>query len=513
MRAAWAWTTNRCAASGHRAGGAHPQAHGARPGDAFSRRTQAPTRRDRSARPPVRLAPSQRLHPAAGGCAVARGPGALSAGAGALRPQRRVVRRRRRWRRRHRAAARRRRPCRRRAARGPYAFPRRLRRRPQPRAQCLGAALRREERIHALARDRHRRRPDRHAQRLAGARPGVSIRGAGAAARHPPLRVHGATRHAGEHLRRPGPVRALLARVLPQARQVRLIRHRVYTHHARIAPTFRRGNVFIAGDAAHLMPVWQGQGFNTGIRDATNLAWKLALVVRGRAAPGLLDSYTQERHAHAAAMIDLSVLVGKIFVPSSKALRLLRDIVAPRLSRFTRLRQYIAEMRFKPMPFPAKGAVVHRGRPDPRAPIGRMFVQPRVRTAAGEVLLFDDAVGPRFVLLSWSARADAWITPAAAAVLATLDAARVVVRPDCRDLAVEPPAGGIVVADAEGGFRAWFDAAPGSVVVLRPDKVVAAVCNPCELDDVLAQLARVLHLQAPAADAVGQRSPSSVVTA
>lgn len=311
----------------------------------------------------------------------------------------------------------------------------------------------------------------------------------------------------------PAQVRELLARVLPQAHQVRLIRHRVYTHHARIAPTFRRGSVFLAGDAAHLMPVWQGQGFNTGIRDATNLAWKLAVVVRGRAGPELLDSYTQERHAHAAAMIDLSVLVGKIFVPSSMALRVLRDLVAPRLSRFTRLRQYIAEMRFKPMPFLAQGAVVHRGRPDPRAPVGRMFVQPRVRTAAGEVLLFDDVVGPRFVLLCWSARSDAWITPAAGEALAALDAVRVVVRPDCQDLAVEPPAGGLVVADAEGAFRAWFDAAPGSVVVLRPDKVVAAVCQPCELDQVLAQLARVLHLLPAPAGAGGPTPRPSGVTA
>src|SRR3712207_9472250 len=53
----------------------------------------------------------------------------------------------------------------------------------------------------------------------------------------------------------------------------------------------REGRVFVAGDAAHLHPPAGGQGMNTGIQDAWNLGWKLALAVRGEAAPGLLDSY------------------------------------------------------------------------------------------------------------------------------------------------------------------------------------------------------------------------------
>src|SRR5690606_9564316 len=144
-------------------------------------------------------------------------------------------------------------------------------------------------------------------------------------------------------------------------------------------------------DAAHLMPVWQGQGFNTGIRDATNLAWKLALVVRGQAGNGLLDSYTQERHAHAHAMIDLSVLVGKIFVPSNGFLRPVRNVAGPVISRIGWLRQYIAEMRFKPMPFFSEGAVVHPGKPDPKGVVGKVFIQPTVRQADGSPVRLDDA--------------------------------------------------------------------------------------------------------------------------
>jgi 3-(3-hydroxy-phenyl)propionate hydroxylase len=71
--------------------------------------------------------------------------------------------------------------------------------------------------------------------------------------------------------------------VLPDPDNVELIRQRVYTHNARIAERFRVDRVLLAGDAAHIMPVWQGQGYNSGMRDAFNLAWKLALVVNGKA--------------------------------------------------------------------------------------------------------------------------------------------------------------------------------------------------------------------------------------
>ncbi|MGO4838750.1 FAD-dependent monooxygenase, partial [Rhizobiaceae sp. 2RAB30] len=104
---------------------------------------------------------------------------------------------------------------------------------------------------------------------------------------------------------------ALLARVAPDPRTAHVIRSRVYTHHSRIAATFRAGRVMIAGDAAHLMPVWQGQGYNSGIRDANNLAWKLVEVLMGRSDDRLLDSYTLERREHAQAMIRISTTAGK----------------------------------------------------------------------------------------------------------------------------------------------------------------------------------------------------------
>ncbi|MBN0727038.1 FAD-dependent monooxygenase, partial [Pseudomonas aeruginosa] len=96
-------------------------------------------------------------------------------------------------------------------------------------------------------------------------------------------------------LSEPHNMRRLLSKVLPDPDRVELIRQRVYTHNARLAERFRINRVLLAGDAAHIMPVWQGQGYNSGMRDAFNLAWKLALVVNGKAGEALLDSYQQER--------------------------------------------------------------------------------------------------------------------------------------------------------------------------------------------------------------------------
>ena len=75
-----------------------------------------------------------------------------------------------------------------------------------------------------------------------------------------------------EELSKPENIAKLLSRVLPSTDGIEVIRQRVYTHNARIADKFRVDRIFLAGDAAHIMPVWQGQGYNSGMRDAFNLA-------------------------------------------------------------------------------------------------------------------------------------------------------------------------------------------------------------------------------------------------
>lgn len=105
---------------------------------------------------------------------------------------------------------------------------------------------------------------------------------------------------------------------------VTLERKAVYRFHALIAETWRTGGVFLAGDAAHQTPPFAGQGMCAGIRDAANLAWKLAAVLKGQAGEALLDTYETERRPHVRSVIDLALMMGRtvcILDPAAAAQR------------------------------------------------------------------------------------------------------------------------------------------------------------------------------------------------
>ena len=91
---------------------------------------------------------------------------------------------------------------------------------------------------------------------------------------------------------------------------LQIIRSATYTFRAQMASRFRSGRIFLMGDAAHLTPPFIGQGLAGGLRDADNLAWKLAYVLTGRAGEDLLDTYDSERRPHATALVKKAVRVG-----------------------------------------------------------------------------------------------------------------------------------------------------------------------------------------------------------
>jgi 4,5-epoxidase len=110
--------------------------------------------------------------------------------------------------------------------------------------------------------------------------------------------------------------------------------------HRRLASSYRRGRVLLAGDAAHIHSPFGGQGMNTGIGDAENLAWKLAMVVRGRAGHALLDSYTAERRPVAEEVLASTSSFTGVILGGSRPARLVRDhalvplLNAPLVQRF-----------------------------------------------------------------------------------------------------------------------------------------------------------------------------------
>ena len=98
-----------------------------------------------------------------------------------------------------------------------------------------------------------------------------------------------------------------------------------YRFASRTATSWRSGRVLLAGDAAHTMPPFAGQGLAAGIRDVANLTWKLALVLRGHAAPDLLDSYEAERRPHLRDMTRLTRLMGGLVTAANPVAAGTRD--------------------------------------------------------------------------------------------------------------------------------------------------------------------------------------------
>jgi 3-(3-hydroxy-phenyl)propionate hydroxylase len=127
------------------------------------------------------------------------------------------------------------------------------------------------------------------------------------------------------------------------AAELEIIRVAEYTFRAQLADRWRDRRVFLLGDAAHLTPPFTGQGMGTGLRDAMNLAWKLAGVLDGSWPDRVLDSYQAEREPHARALIRLAKLIGAAMTQGGEAGNLLRRVAAPRLRLVPGLREHVLD--------------------------------------------------------------------------------------------------------------------------------------------------------------------------
>ena len=253
----------------------------------------------------------------------------------------------------------------------------------------------------------------------------------------------------------------------------RIVRKVIYTFHARVADRWSQGRVFIAGDAAHLTPPFAGQGMNSGLRDANNLAWKLAAVVRGELGPRLLDTYELERRDHVWAMIEMALRMGRVMAPRSKLEALAVQNGMRLLGLYPPVRDYFAQMKFKPSPRFAKGFLLPDGRGARRTLVGRLFPQPNVRLDDGSSAALDDVLGQGFSIVMRG-------TPDGAGRLGLSEIDWGAIVPKCvivappDDLSLAPA--GMLVA-CESDTQDWAAIPPRHVFVLRPDRYVAA-CIP-----------------------------------
>lgn len=257
--------------------------------------------------------------------------------------------------------------------------------------------------------------------------------------------------------------RILQAQGVPSDR-VEILRAVVYSHHVRFADRWRVGRVFLAGDAAHAMPPWIGQGMSAGVRDAANLCWKLAAVVNGILPESILDTYQRERLPHVREVTERAVKVGRIITERNRARATLRDTgfrIALRIPGFT---DRMLRTRWIPAPFHPEGLLAV-----PRATAGRatghLVPQPWVLDPTGARVRLDDALGGRWTILHLGA-AEPW--PAWSAV-------------DAPTLRLAPPhgrSGPQTLVDVDGSLVRWMHEKKAVALALRPDGVVYAAAGP-----------------------------------
>ena len=226
----------------------------------------------------------------------------------------------------------------------------------------------------------------------------------------------------------------------------RLERHTVYRFQARWVDPWRRGRVPLAGDAAHQMPPFAGQGMCSGLRDAANLAWKLDLVLRNAAPEALLDTYERERVPHVRAVIDFSMALGKVICIADPAEAAGRDAMMTAA--------LASGAQATPPPAPTIGPGVLRA-DDPHA--GKLFPQGRVRTADGREGWFDDVVGGGWVLIGRNMDPLARLEAGVAAAFRSIGGIAVAVGPQG------------AIRDLDATYARWFAATGADAVLQRPD--------------------------------------------
>jgi 3-(3-hydroxy-phenyl)propionate hydroxylase len=240
-----------------------------------------------------------------------------------------------------------------------------------------------------------------------------------------------------------------------------ILRAVVYSHHVRFAARWRVGRIFLAGDAAHVMPPWIGEGMAAGIRDVANLCWKLAAVLRGRLSDDTLDSYEVERQPHVRAMTKESVRFGRVITERRRALTVLRNIGFRAVMRVPTLRSYFRETKWFPATIYRHGLL---SRANGSRAVGRQLPQPWVYTGSGERARLDDVLAGRWTLLH-TGPAASWPT------WPTERAARLQV------IAAGAPLAPGAVVDTEGVLIPWMQRHRATVLAVRPDAIVFAACG------------------------------------
>jgi 3-(3-hydroxy-phenyl)propionate hydroxylase len=257
-----------------------------------------------------------------------------------------------------------------------------------------------------------------------------------------------------------------------------------YVFHALVAQEWRNGRVLLAGDAAHMTPPFMAQGMCQGIRDAANLAWKLALVLRGLSSPALLDSYEEERRQHVRTTTETAKGLGRVICELDLKRAAERDAGMLAKNGDPPRVQYRQSL----IPGLIDGALCT----EQRSPVGMRFPQPRI-IRKGSPELLDDVVGANFRLVILNDYRDS-VPGLLRGHIENLGGTLLALS-DCRS-SQQVSNGDWLIVEADELLQAWFVEHALIAAIVRPDHYVMAVARGAsEMEEMSAALKRCLHLQ------------------
>lgn len=175
---------------------------------------------------------------------------------------------------------------------------------------------------------------------------------------------------------------------------VKLRRKAVYTFQAKLAKRWLKNRILLAGDAAHQMPPFLGQGMCSGIRDAHNLAWKLHLVLAELSAPDLLKSYQTERYPHVKTLIKGAVLLGAIIQTTHPIIATIRNMILRIVGNIPPILKLIQKQILKKEPL--KRGILGK---QTRSLAGQLFIQTKVKMQSQRRVWLDDLCTNHVVIL------------------------------------------------------------------------------------------------------------------
>ena len=241
--------------------------------------------------------------------------------------------------------------------------------------------------------------------------------------------------------------------------QVKIVRQAVYTFEAKIAKKWRKQNVFIAGDAAHLSPPFLGQGMCSGIRDVFNLGWKLHFVLNKQLPPSILNTYQTERYPHTKTLIKGAIAMGKLVQLQNTMLVTIRNKLLQAVGHIPPLLSFIKNQIAKKQPL-RNGFLANSS----HKLIGSLFIQPQVIFQKSVVLL-DYALGSGFTLLAFSPKATDGLESLSESI-----SIRIFHINFEKDF-------GYTIHDHEGKLLKWSKKYQVAFVILRPDQHIYHLGN------------------------------------